>query len=118
MRASPAIARVAPKPPSTAGVLLGLLDQLLDRGVEDRHGPEADHPALESDESALAFLQQWSSYGFRSIALFIMVGTLLTIVIQSSSATMVITLTLVFQGWIGLEIAAAMVSSLNTGGLL
>jgi phosphate:Na+ symporter len=73
-------------------------------------------PAIDtSNPSGLEFLQQWAQHGYWSVLAFVAVGTALTIIIQSSSATMAITLTLVFQGWIGLEVAAAMVLGENIG---
>jgi len=73
-------------------------------------------PAIDpGSTSGLEFLQQWAQHGYRSVLIFVAVGTVLTIIIQSSSATMAITLTLVFQGWIGLDVAAAMVLGENIG---
>jgi phosphate:Na+ symporter len=73
-------------------------------------------PAIDpSSTSGLEFLQQWAQHGYGSVLLFLAVGTVLTILIQSSSATMAITLTLVFQGWINLDVAAAMVLGENIG---
>ena len=73
-------------------------------------------PAIEpGSTSGLEFLQEWALHGYASVLLFVAVGTILTIIIQSSSATMAITLTLVFQGWIDLEVAAAMVLGENIG---
>jgi phosphate:Na+ symporter len=73
-------------------------------------------PAIDvNSTSGLEFLQQWAQHGYWSVLIFVTVGTVLTIVIQSSSATMAITLTLVFQGWITLDVAAAMVLGENIG---
>jgi phosphate:Na+ symporter len=63
----------------------------------------------------LEFLQDWAMHGYMSVLLFVLVGTVLTVVIQSSSATMAITITLLWQGWIGLDVAAAMVLGENIG---
>ena len=64
---------------------------------------------------ALAFIEGWSQYGIFSRILFVMVGALVTIIVQSSSAAMAITLTLVYAGWLPLEVAAAMVLGENIG---
>jgi phosphate:Na+ symporter len=64
---------------------------------------------------ALAFVQGWAQYGIFSRILFVMVGALVTVVVQSSSAAMAITLTLVYAGWLPLEVAAAMVLGENIG---
>lgn len=72
-------------------------------------------PDLHTHPDQLAFLQHWSQFGFWSVLLFIAVGTILTIVVQSSSATMAITLTMAAAGWIDFQVAAAMVLGENIG---
>ncbi len=64
---------------------------------------------------ALAFIEGWSQYGIFSRILFVLVGALITVIVQSSSAAMAITLTLVYAGWLPLEVAAAMVLGENIG---
>lgn len=63
----------------------------------------------------LSFLKDITSYGIFSTLLFVCIGTLLTVVIQSSSATMALTLVLCNQGIIPIEVAAAMVLGENIG---
>lgn len=72
-------------------------------------------PDLKSSPETFEFLQHLTGYGFGSILLFVLVGTVLTIVVQSSSASSAITLTLVAKGWIGLDLAAAMILGENLG---
>jgi phosphate:Na+ symporter len=72
-------------------------------------------PDVQSNPEMLAFLQNYSDMGFGSILLFVMIGTLLTIIVQSSSATVAITLVMCSQGWISLEIACATVLGENIG---
>ncbi len=72
-------------------------------------------PDLKSNPEALAWLASFADMGFGSVLLFILVGTLLTIVVQSSSASTTITLTMAAKGWISYEIAAAMVLGENLG---
>ncbi len=72
-------------------------------------------PDLKSSPEALAFLSSYTSKGYFSIVLFMMIGTLLTVVIQSSSATMAITIIMCFEGWIPFDMAAAMVLGENIG---
>jgi len=67
------------------------------------------------DQSQLGWVAQMSDMGFLSLLLFVGIGTLLTIVLQSSSATMTLTLTLVASGAIGYDMAAAMVLGENIG---
>ncbi|KAB2869888.1 MAG: Na/Pi cotransporter family protein, partial [Bacteroidales bacterium] len=49
------------------------------------------------------------------VLLFLLIGTVLTLVIQSSSATMALTLVMCNQGWISYELGAAMVLGENIG---
>ncbi len=72
-------------------------------------------PDIKSHPEVLAFLQNWSSWGYGSVVIFMMVGALLTIVVQSSSATVAITLVMCAQGWIDLQVACAMVLGENIG---
>ena len=72
-------------------------------------------PDLQSTPEVLAFLQQWTNYGFGSILMFVFIGTILTIVLQSSSATMALTLVMCNNGWIPFEMGAAMVLGENIG---
>jgi phosphate:Na+ symporter len=76
---------------------------------------KANVPDLQSNPELLSFLQNYTSMGYGSILLFLLVGTILTIIVQSSSATMAITLIMCSQGWISLDIAAAMVLGENIG---
>ena len=72
-------------------------------------------PDIKNNPELLAFLSQYTDLGFLSILLFLLIGTLLTVVIQSSSATMALTLIMTAQGWIPFELAAAMVLGENVG---
>lgn len=72
-------------------------------------------PDLKSTPEVLAFIQNWTSFGFGSVIIFVCFGTILTLVLQSSSATMAITLIMLNQGWIPFEIGAAMVLGENIG---
>ena len=72
-------------------------------------------PDLQSNPEMLEFLTRFTLSGFTSVIIFLVVGTLLTIVVQSSSATMAITLIMVSKGWISYELGAAMVLGENIG---
>jgi len=50
-----------------------------------------------------------------SIVAFLIIGILLTVIVQSSSAAMAITITLASQGWIGFEESCAIVLGENIG---
>lgn len=72
-------------------------------------------PDLSSQPEVLEFIKQWTSWGYGSILIFVGIGTALTIVLQSSSATMALTLVMCSMGWIPFEMAAAMVLGENIG---
>ena len=72
-------------------------------------------PDLDSTPEVLEFVKTWSSYGFSSILIFLAFGTVLTLVLQSSSATMAITLIMLSMGWIPFNMACAMVLGENIG---
>ncbi len=72
-------------------------------------------PDLQQTPEVLAFVQQWASHGFSSVLIFLAFGTVLTLVLQSSSATMAITLIMLSMGWIPFPMACAMVLGENIG---
>jgi len=72
-------------------------------------------PDIKSNPEILAFLQNYTDLGFLSTFIFLGVGTLLTVIIQSSSATMALTLVMCNNGWIPFDIAAAIVLGENIG---
>ena len=61
------------------------------------------------------FIGQLGEYGFLSTILMVFVGTVVTIIVQSSSAAIAITLTLCAKGIIPFEMAAAIVLGENIG---
>jgi phosphate:Na+ symporter len=72
-------------------------------------------PDIKNNPEILNFLSSYTDLGFGSTLLFLSIGTLLTILIQSSSATMALTLVMCNSGWISFEMAAAMVLGENIG---
>ena len=72
-------------------------------------------PDLNETPEVLDFVKTWSSYGFGSVLIFLAFGTVLTLVLQSSSATMAITLIMLSMGWIPFPMACAMVLGENIG---
>lgn len=72
-------------------------------------------PDINNNPEILEFLSNYTQLGFLSVLLFLLIGTVLTVVIQSSSATMALTLIMCAQGWIPFELAAAMVLGENIG---
>ena len=72
-------------------------------------------PDLSETPQVLEFVKDWSSYGFTSVLIFLVFGTVLTLVLQSSSATMAITLIMLSMGYIPFSMACAMVLGENIG---
>ena len=72
-------------------------------------------PDLRNSPEVLEFLSGYANMGMLSLLTFIGVGTVLTIIIQSSSASMALTLVMCNEGWIPFEMAAAMVLGENIG---
>ena len=72
-------------------------------------------PDLNETPQVLEFVKSWSGHGFGSVLIFLVFGTALTLVLQSSSATMAITLIMLSMGWIPFNMACAMVLGENIG---
>ena len=72
-------------------------------------------PDLNANSSIVQFFTQFSNTPFIGRVAFVLLGTLVTIVIQSSSAAMTLTLTLVLKGIIPFEVGAAMILGENIG---
>lgn len=68
-----------------------------------------DYPALLHGIATLG------GHGFWSVILFVLIGAILTCLVQASAATMAITLLMLHNGWIGLDIAVALVMGENIG---
>ena len=72
-------------------------------------------PNISNNPEILHFLEEWTSMGVLSTLLFVGIGTIVTVVVQSSSAAMALTLVLCADGIIPFEAAAAMVLGENIG---
>jgi len=72
-------------------------------------------PDIKSNPEVLSFLQNYTNLGFMSILIFVGVGAILTVIVQSSSAAMAITVTMAYMGWINFPTAAAIVLGENIG---
>ncbi len=70
---------------------------------------------LGDNPQVLEFLSNYTDAGFWSVLLFVGIGTIITIIVQSSSAAMAITLIMANNGWITFDLAAAMVLGENIG---
>ncbi len=72
-------------------------------------------PDINSNPAILEFLQAYTDYGFVSYLIFLLIGTVLTVVLQSSSASTALTLVMCYNGWIPFDMAAAMILGENVG---
>ncbi len=72
-------------------------------------------PDLSQNADMLAFVQNYTDMGFFSVLLFVLIGTVLTMIVQASAATMAITLIMCANGWISFELGAALVLGENIG---
>lgn len=72
-------------------------------------------PDLKDNPEILSFLSSFADGGILTSLMFVFVGTVITIVVQSSSAAMALTLVMCHNGWIPFPVAAAMVLGENIG---
>ena len=72
-------------------------------------------PNLEEYPDFLQTLASMSDWGFWSILVFVGIGALLTCLVQASAAMMAITLVMCYNGWIGFDVAVALVMGQNIG---
>ncbi len=72
-------------------------------------------PDLKHNPEVLIWIKDLNDMGFVSILIMVAIGTILTVVVQSSSAAMAITLVMCENGWIPYELAAAIVLGENIG---
>jgi Na/Pi-cotransporter len=72
-------------------------------------------PDLDANSGIVQFFTQFSDSPFLGRIAFVLLGTLVTIVVQSSSAAMALTLTMVLKGIIPFEVGAAMILGENIG---
>ncbi len=75
----------------------------------------ANVPDLSKSPELFASLQAYTTMGFGSVLIFLLVGLVLTVVIQSSAATFAIVLIMATKGWIQFDMACAMVLGSNIG---
>lgn len=72
-------------------------------------------PDLSANPDMLAFVQNYTDMGFISILLFLLIGGVLTMIVQASAATMAITLIMCANGWIDYQLGVALVLGENIG---
>src|SRR5690554_1338669 len=72
-------------------------------------------PELGPDSALVQFFIDFKDIPVLSTILFVILGTMVTVIVQSSSAAMALTMTLVAGGIIPFEVAAAMILGENIG---
>ena len=72
-------------------------------------------PDATKNPAAFQFLSGYVGQGFYTVILFILIGMLMTIIVQSSSATSTITIALAFSGYISVDAAFGMILGENIG---
>ena len=70
---------------------------------------------MSADSALVQFFVDYKDIPVLSTLMFVLLGTLITIIIQSSSAAMALTMTLVASGMIPFEVATAMILGENVG---
>ena len=93
---------------SLSEFILGFALLFLGLGLISDNVPELSPEQLE-------FLAVYSSMGFLSVLLFLFVGLIVTMIIQSSSAMFAIVMVMALKGWVPFEMACAMVLGSNIG---
>lgn len=95
---------------STGNFVMGLAILLLSMGLL-----QAAMPNLEEYPKFLEAIASMSQWGFGSVLLFVLIGAVLTCLVQASAAMMAITLVMCYNGWIGFDMAVALVMGQNIG---
>lgn len=72
-------------------------------------------PVFSEDTMFFEWLKPWTDGGIMSRLFFVLVGAMIALIVQSSSVAMAITLTMCAQGWLPIEIAAALILGENIG---
>jgi phosphate:Na+ symporter len=72
-------------------------------------------PLPANNPEFIDFISNFRSFGYGSVLLFVLIGIVLTVIFQSSSAMMAFTFVIAIDGWIPFDLAAAMVLGENLG---
>lgn len=90
---------------------------LLKEAVPDVKGmlASSDQAVVAQAEQIRGWIENLSGRAYFSYIIFLVLGVILTLAVQSSSAAMAITVTLAMQGWIGFEESCFIVLGENIG---
>ena len=70
---------------------------------------------MRSNTDLISFLAGFHDFGFGSVLIFVLAGMIITALVQSSSATVALTIVMCGNGWISFELGAAMILGENIG---
>lgn len=76
---------------------------------------KSNMPSLSDNPAAASFFAQCSSFGFGSVLIFLVVGILITLIVQTSSATFLVAALFCIGGWIPFSAGCALVLGSNIG---
>lgn len=72
-------------------------------------------PDISAHPEILSFMQGFNNSSPLNLIICVLIGALITCIVQASAATMAITITMAYQGWIGVWAAAALCLGQNIG---
>ena len=72
-------------------------------------------PAIDTVPQIAGSIAGLASHGIGSVLIFMLIGVVVTFILQSSSVTVVLTMVLAYLGWLPFPMAAAMVLGENIG---
>ncbi len=76
---------------------------------------QAAMPEMSAESDFVQWIRSYSNMGFWSVLIFLAFGLVLTLIVQSSSVAVAVTITMAAKGWIPFELAAAIVLGENIG---
>ncbi len=72
-------------------------------------------PEMTAESAFVQWIREYSDMGMLSVFIFLLFGLILTLIVQSSSVAVAITITMAAKGWIDFDLAAAIVLGENIG---
>jgi phosphate:Na+ symporter len=72
-------------------------------------------PDTNANPQMFEWITNLTDFGFASVLIFLVIGFVLTLIVQSSSVAMAVTMTAAAKGWIGFEYCAAIIMGENIG---
>ena len=76
---------------------------------------QSSMPDISGNVAVLSFLERMNDGSIGTVILCVLIGMVLTMIVQSSAAAMAITLTMAYQGWVGVTASCALVLGQNIG---